>query len=226
MLSDDEVREQAIAAFGDWALCQVEEQAVLAAIAHEPTRRFLAEVGLPVQASFFSLDTDFLVRPSSFPEHVADGDHAPVKALAEWGHLLIIGDSGAETLWLDPNSGAVLVFITGWDDPPCLVNSTLSHYVAALAHIEQQRFIDGIPLEDLEDSEPAYDRLEEIVEHLKQSDPSAFDDCEHGAPWDGWLDDPLAWGGLDWKWEEHAMEYFRARGIDPTTRTPHHPTED
>ncbi|MEV5571673.1 SUKH-4 family immunity protein [Spirillospora sp. NPDC052269] len=228
MLSDDEIRTQAVAAFGDWTLCRVEEQAVLSTIAHEPTRRFLAEVGLPVQGPFFEFDTDFLVRPSTFREQAADDEPGGQRAkmLAEWGHLLDIGDSGDEDLWLDPNSGAVHVFIFGWDAPPCLVNSTLSQYVAALALIERQRFIDGVPLEELDDDDSAYDRLEAIVEQLEESDPSAFDACEHGAPWSGWLDDPIASGGLDWEWSEEALDYFRARGIDPAEREPRRPTDD
>jgi hypothetical protein len=231
MVSNDQVRGEAVAVFGEWAMCRVEAAGVVEAIAHEPSRRFLAEVGVPLQGPFFELDADFLVRPKTFAEYAFERRVQPgepggvsLETLAAWGRQLLLGDSDSDAgeLWLDPDTGAVRCFVTDWNDPPCLVNSGLAELVASVALVERQRFVDGVPLDDLQDDEDEdpYEVLEAIVEQLAELDPPAFECCDMGALWAGWLDDPIASGGLDWEWSPAAAEFLRARGIEPTEREP------
>ncbi|MFJ9692839.1 SUKH-4 family immunity protein [Kitasatospora sp. NPDC101183] len=198
------MRGKAVTAFGDWAMCRLESAEVGGGIGHEPTRRFLEEVGVPLRAPFFQFDVEFLDRPVVLGEYASE-------AAGEWGRLLRIGHSAdSESLWLDPESGVVRCFPLGWEKVPSVVNGGVAELVTFLAEIERQRFHKGVPLDELEDDELAYELLEEMTEQLMDLDPAAF---EGESPWGGWLDDPLAWGGLEWEWDSEAEEFLKERGI-------------
>lgn len=200
----EELRTAAEAAFGAWALFRT-EQGAAEQIPHEASRQFLAEVGLPLQASFFSLEPNLLTAPESI------------------GGLIKLGMAGDEDAWLDPGSGEVVCFFPGRKGGRCLINSSLPMLLRFLTCIEQHRRHEGVQLEDLPGDDGldlAHELLEAMVERLKTLDPPAFEMYGDYSAWSGWLDDPFAWGGLAWQWESWSVEFLRQRGIDPAEHEP------
>ncbi|MGW3988302.1 SUKH-4 family immunity protein [Streptomyces sp. NPDC004830] len=93
-------------AFGPRRVVRFEDVDLPAALTHEPTRRFLREVGLPEEAHAFSLDTD--TPPATPAEYHADCPDpacppAGAARLIRLGHL-----PGGHSLLLDGGTGAVL----------------------------------------------------------------------------------------------------------------------
>ncbi|WP_037675361.1 SUKH-4 family immunity protein [Streptomyces griseus] len=100
--------------FGSGAVVRFEDLDFPPALSHEPTRRFLREVGLPEEVVWFTLDTD-LPLPT-LAEYAAEADladaHLPDGAdrLIRLGHLLedtslvIDGTTGAVLCWSEPDA--------------------------------------------------------------------------------------------------------------------------
>ncbi|MFH8805121.1 SUKH-4 family immunity protein [Streptomyces sp. NPDC017936] len=93
--------------FGARAVVRFEDVDFPSALTHEPTRRFLREVGLPEECVWFSLDTDTPLP--TLAEHRADDPDARLPdgaaRLVRLGHLL--EDTG---LVVDGTTGAVLAW--------------------------------------------------------------------------------------------------------------------
>ncbi|MFD8154501.1 SUKH-4 family immunity protein [Streptomyces sp. NPDC059720] len=96
--------------FGPRGVVRFEDVDFPAALTHEPTRRFLREVGLPEEAHVFSLDTDVpLATPSGYHADCA----APACPPAGAGHLIRLGSLvEGHSLLVDGETGAVL----DWDE--------------------------------------------------------------------------------------------------------------
>ncbi|MFF7162593.1 SUKH-4 family immunity protein [Streptomyces sp. NPDC008086] len=99
--------------FGQGKVVRFEEVDFPAMLAHEPTRRFLREVGLPENGFLFTLDTD--VPLQTLAEYYADEEWAaelPAGAgrLIRLGHLVednslvIDGETGAVLNWSEPEA--------------------------------------------------------------------------------------------------------------------------
>ncbi|MFJ8631786.1 SUKH-4 family immunity protein [Streptomyces sp. NPDC093568] len=94
--------------FGRREVVRFEEVDFPATLTHEPTRRFLREVGLPEDAFLFTLDTDVMLP--TLAEYYADVDPSaeiPARAdrlirlghLAEDNSLVVDGETGAVLNW-------------------------------------------------------------------------------------------------------------------------------
>jgi hypothetical protein len=99
--------------FGRRKVVRFEEVDFPATLTHEPTRRFLREVGLPEDGFLFTLDTD--VSLPTLAEYYADVDPSaelPARAdhlirlghLAEGNSLVVDGETGAVLNWSDPEA--------------------------------------------------------------------------------------------------------------------------
>lgn len=99
--------------FGQGKVVRFEEVDFPATLTHEPTRRFLREVGLPENGFLFSLDTD--VPLQTLPEYYAEEDRnaeLPARAdrLIRLGHLVednslvVDGETGAVLNWSEPEA--------------------------------------------------------------------------------------------------------------------------
>ncbi|MGI5375805.1 SUKH-4 family immunity protein [Streptomyces sp. CA-251387] len=99
--------------FGQGKVVRFEEVDFPATLTHEPTRRFLREVGLPEDGYLFTLDTD--VPLQTLAEYYADeewGPELPARAdhLIRLGHLVednslvIDGETGAVLNWSEPEA--------------------------------------------------------------------------------------------------------------------------
>ncbi|OIJ67666.1 SUKH-4 family immunity protein [Streptomyces mangrovisoli] len=99
--------------FGAGGIVRFEDVDFPAALAHEPTRRFLREVGLPEDGFWFTLDTD--VPLPTLTEHHADETEDLLAALPpSAGRLIRLGHLLEDTsLVVDGATGAVLA----WSEP-------------------------------------------------------------------------------------------------------------
>ncbi|MFG2554884.1 SUKH-4 family immunity protein [Streptomyces sp. NPDC048581] len=96
--------------FGPRKMVRFEEVDFPATLTHEPTRRFLREVGLPENCHLFSLDLDTDVPLPTLAEHYADADVAPSAELPfRADHLIRLGRLVEDnSLVVDGATGAVL----------------------------------------------------------------------------------------------------------------------
>ncbi|MFF9483290.1 SUKH-4 family immunity protein [Streptomyces sp. NPDC014676] len=114
--------------FGRGGVVRFEEVDFPATLAHEPTRRFLRETGLPEDGFLFQLDTDLPLR--TLAEYYAD-EREPADALppARAGHLIRLGYLIEDTaLVVDGATGAVL----SWSETDCVL-SPLNTDISTLA---------------------------------------------------------------------------------------------
>ncbi|MBT2419692.1 SUKH-4 family immunity protein [Streptomyces sp. ISL-22] len=99
--------------FGQGKVARFEDVDFPATLTHEPTRRFLREVGLPEDGYLFSLDID--VPLQTLAEYYADEDlttELPSRAdhlirlgpLVEDNSLLVDGETGAVLNWSEPEA--------------------------------------------------------------------------------------------------------------------------
>ncbi|MFJ8361393.1 SUKH-4 family immunity protein [Streptomyces sp. NPDC093984] len=125
--------------FGSAAIVRFEDVDFPRTLTHEPTRRFLREVGLPETGYWFELDTD-LPLPT-LAEHYADDEGVPEDDLPDWADRLIrLGCLLEDTsLLLDGATGAVLC----WSEPDATLRpldadiSTLA-FTVWLAHRDKR----------------------------------------------------------------------------------------
>jgi hypothetical protein len=242
MLETEDVREMAWRAFGEWALHKVDPKWAAERIAHEPARRLLTDLGLPVQGpAYFSLS----LREDGTYAAVRDyfAAHSPevlqTRLCTEFGHYLILGELNGEDIVLDPESGR-LYWLRGPHESVerILVNSGVAEFLAFLSQIEIHRVVDGHPFEIYrEGSEEEYAEalravLKGIIFGVKELDRPVFPprDNPEGFEsfWYPWLiehaDEDLAFDS--WNWGRVADDYFAARGIrDLEQLTPRHPVD-
>jgi hypothetical protein len=125
--------------FGTAAIVRFEDIDFPRTLTHEPTRRFLREVGLPETGYWFELDTD-LPLPT-LAEYYADDEGVPEDDLPDWADRLIrLGCLLEDTsLLLDGATGAVLC----WSEPDATLRpldadiSTLA-FTVWLAHRDKR----------------------------------------------------------------------------------------
>ncbi|NUP48514.1 MAG: hypothetical protein HOW97_14575 [Catenulispora sp.] len=244
MVELEDVRELAGRAFGEWALRKLDPEWTTERISHEPTRRLVTELGLPIQGpAHYSLMMSEDSRWPTVRDFFADNrpEVLETRMCTEFGHYLFFADLNGENVFLDPESGGVYWFPGPHETAKnVLVNSGVAEFLTFLAQIEINRVTE--PIEALRDSdedvEEEYDRalrsiLDGIVNGVRNVDPAAFpadpeDDGGLDTFWYPWL---LKWGDDDfafdsWSWNRHAAEYFAAHGIDDLAeREPRHPVD-
>ncbi|MFF8971592.1 SUKH-4 family immunity protein [Streptomyces sp. NPDC014995] len=164
--------------FGSRALARFEDVDFPSALTHEPTRRFLREVGLPEECVWFHLDTDAPLP--TLTEHWADDPDAPLPEgatrLIRLGHLL-----EDTSLVVDGTTGAVLA----WSESEAALrplNADISTLAFTLWLIHRARSLDT----DHALTE-AYDQLAATMTRtLTALDPLSCDPTPSVAGDDGW----------------------------------------
>lgn len=180
--------------FGAGEIVRFEDVDFPAALTHEPTRRFLREVGLPEDAWWFTLDTD--VPLPTLAEHWADdarSRHLP----AERDRLIRLGYLMEDTsLVVDGGTGAVLC----WSEADAALrplNADLSTLAFTLWLIHREKSLDAE--HELSD---AYEQLADtMIRTLAAVDPIACDPTRTTPTDDGWrywpgMFEDYAGGGL------------------------------
>jgi SUKH-4 immunity protein of toxin-antitoxin system len=167
--------------FGSAAIVRFEDVDFPGTLTHEPTRRFLGEVGLPENGYWYELDTD--VPLPTLAEHYADEDGFPADELPEGADRLIrLGSLLEDTsLVVDGATGAVLC----WSEPEGLLRplnadvSTLA-FTVWLVHREKA-------LDEEHGLTDAYEQLAAtMADTLAAVDPIACDPTP-GTPQDDGL---------------------------------------
>ena len=222
MVDLSEVGALAAESFGAWAMVRADAAWARRAVPHEPTRRMLTEVGLPIQTKLFDLSPEFGTGPLDmleFHKRATYPETLTPEFVANCGrfiHLGYIPDLGA---FLDPVTGRVYGFV-GWDVPHQM-NSGVAEFVYFHAYIEKHRRVDGVPLDGL-DTGTGYEAAARIAAHLATIDAPAVENAD-GA-WAGWLDDGFSIGLFgDWDWNRASVDYFLRLGVNPTILEPRRP---
>ncbi|MCF1595802.1 SUKH-4 family immunity protein [Streptomyces muensis] len=164
--------------FGQGKVVRFEEVDFPATLTHEPTRRFLREVGLPENGFLFSLDTD--VPLQTLAEYHADeewADELPAGAgrLIRLGHL--VEDN---SLVIDGATGAVL----NWSEPEARLfplNTDVSTLAFTLWLLHREQAIDEESGHELTTPD-TYDQLAiTMLQVLSAVDPTGLraDDGRH-----------------------------------------------
>ncbi|MFJ1736195.1 SUKH-4 family immunity protein [Streptomyces sp. NPDC088254] len=136
--------------FGSRAVVRFEDVDFPSALTHEPTRRFLAEVGLPEECVWFALDTDAPLP--TLADHHADDGHARLPA--EAADLIRLGAlSDGVSLVLDGTTGAVLTW-SGATSALRPLNADVSTLAVTLWLIHRAKTLDAD-----HDLTEAYDQL-------------------------------------------------------------------
>jgi hypothetical protein len=168
--------------FGHGRMARFEDVDFPTTLTHEPTRRFLREVGLPEDGVLLSLDTD--VPLPTLAEHCAEAD-GPAELPARAGHLLrIAGLAGRDhSLVLDGETGAVL----DWHEPEAALyplNTDVSTLAFTLWLLHRERAIDRDLAHEL--TTHAYDQLATtMIQVLASVDPTGATPAA-GADWHYW----------------------------------------
>ena len=128
--------------FGSAAIVRFEDVDFPAALTHEPTRRFLGEVGLPEHGYWYELDTD--VPLPTLSEYYAQEGDLPVGGLPEGADRLIrLGGLPEDTsLVVDGATGAVLC----WSEPDAALrplNADVSTLAFTVWLVHREQALDG-----------------------------------------------------------------------------------
>ncbi|WP_367322765.1 SUKH-4 family immunity protein [Streptomyces sp. HUAS ZL42] len=163
--------------FGTARIARFEEVDFPAALTHEPTRRFLREVGLPEETVWFSLDTDVpLATLAEYREDEQADLPEDADRLIRLGHLL-----EDTSLVLDGTTGAVLC----WSEPDETLrpmNADISTLAFTFWLIHREKSLDG--RHSLTD---AYEQLADTMTRtLASLDPTACDPTPTSPEDDGW----------------------------------------
>jgi len=233
MLDRATVGALAEAAFGRWALVTPGDDWIRrAGITHEPTAEFLRTVGLPVESVISRSVPELTAPPQTLAtlldaatERARNGKAADPAIGEQYADLVWIG-YGAHDLrvYLDPRSGSVLSFIN-LASAPFLYNSSVAHFVYFAAYLETHTRIDGVYLDELDDTDEAFEAAEAIGRHFAEVDPEA---CRPAAKnlWQDLVVDGFSSGLYEaWSWGPSSVAYFVERGIDPTVRQPRRPLD-
>ena len=154
--------------FGPGKVARFEDVDFPATLTHEPTRRFLREVGLPEDAHVFSLDTD--VPLATLTEYHADGD-TPAELPAGAHRLIRLGHMVEDnSLVIDGATGAVL----NWSEPEATLyplNTDVSTLAFTLWLLHRERAIDAQSSHEL--TTDTYDQLAmTMLQVLSTVDPT------------------------------------------------------
>jgi hypothetical protein len=154
--------------FGPGKVARFEDVDFPATLTHEPTRRFLREVGLPEDAHVFSLDTD--VPLATLAEYHADTG-APAELPAGAHRLFRLGHLVEDnSLVVDGATGAVL----NWSEPEATLsplNTDVSTLAFTLWLLHRERAIDE--QSDHELTTETYDQLAmTMLQVLSTVDPT------------------------------------------------------
>lgn len=163
--------------FGHGEVVRFEEVDFPATLTHEPTRRFLREVGLPEDGYLFTLDTD--VPLQTLTEYCADADR-PVELPSRADRLIRLGHLVEDnSLVVDGETGAVL----NWSEPEARLyplNTDVSTLAFTLWLLHRERVIDEETGHEL--STDTYDQLAmTMLQVLSTVDPTGTE-----AGRDGW----------------------------------------
>ncbi|MGK5694400.1 SUKH-4 family immunity protein [Streptomyces sp. URMC 128] len=154
--------------FGPGKVARFEDVDFPATLTHEPTRRFLREVGLPEEAHVFSLDTD--VPLATLAEYHADSD-GPAELPSGAHRLIRLGHLVEDnSLVVDGATGAVL----NWSEPEATLsplNTDVSTLAFTLWLLHRERAIDA--QSDHELTTDRYDQLAmTMLQVLSAVDPT------------------------------------------------------
>lgn len=113
--------------FGRSKVWRFEDFDFPATLTHEPTRRFLRDMGLPEEHGFFQLDTDIpLPTLAEYYANERPGESAPDQLPARAAHLIRLGHFvEGNSLVVDGTTGA----IHNWSEPEstlCPLNADIS----------------------------------------------------------------------------------------------------
>ncbi|MEX3102352.1 MULTISPECIES: SUKH-4 family immunity protein [unclassified Streptomyces] len=152
--------------YGQGEIVRFEEMDFPPALTHTPTRHFLARVGLPEEAVWFTLDTDAPLR--TLPDYCAD-ESLTHELPPQAPHLIRLGSLLEDTsLVLDGTTGAVLSY-TFPDKTLRPLNADISTLAFTFWLIHRERTLDA-----LHDLTHTYDQLTEAMNHtLAAVDPTA-----------------------------------------------------
>lgn len=181
-------REHLLRAFDPDDLSDLSDEDLPAGLTHEPTRRFLTEVGLPLEFRSGYVFAEVPTDNSDFPTLSAlykdmgqreewtwklpdDADqHYPI-ARFEGGTVSVNGSTG------------VLTFIADWDEPPAPLHSSTNTFVYYLYKLEINRSIYGYESvlatagDDPEEQDAARLAIAmALAEALHEADPTPFPD--------------------------------------------------
>ncbi|MET9829762.1 SUKH-4 family immunity protein [Streptomyces sp. NPDC006385] len=162
--------------FGRREVVRFEEVDFPATLTHEPTRRFLREVGLPEDGFLFCLDTD--VPLATLAEHYADADaSAELPAWAD--HLIRLGHLVEDhSLVVDGETGAVL----NWSEPEARLfplNTDVSTLAFTLWLLHREQAIDEESGHEL--TTDTYDQLAmTMLQVLSTVDPTGTEAGRNG----------------------------------------------
>ncbi|MFD8232812.1 SUKH-4 family immunity protein [Streptomyces sp. NPDC059696] len=154
--------------FGPGKVARFEDVDFPATLTHEPTRRFLREVGLPEDAHVFSLDTD--VPLATLAEYYADTD-TPAELPGGAHRLIRLGHLVEDnSLVVDGATGAVL----NWSEPEATLyplNTDVSTLAFTLWLLHRERAIDARSSHEL--TTDTYDQLAmTMLQVLSTVDPT------------------------------------------------------
>ncbi|MFH0518767.1 SUKH-4 family immunity protein [Streptomyces sp. M41] len=154
--------------FGHGKVVRFEEVDFPATLTHQPTRRFLREVGLPEDGFLFALDTDMPL--ATLAEHYAEADpSADLPARAD--HLIRLGHLVEDdSLVIDGESGAIL----NWSEPEARLfplNTDVSTLAFTLWLLHREQVMDEQSGHEL--TTAAYDQLAmTMLQVLSAVDPT------------------------------------------------------
>ncbi|GAA4295734.1 hypothetical protein GCM10023086_08890 [Streptomyces venetus] len=154
--------------FGPGKVARFEDVDFPSTLTHEPTRRFLREIGLPEDAHVFSLDTD--VPLATLTEYYADTD-SPAEPPAGAHRLIRLGHLVEDnSLVVDGETGAVL----NWSEPEGTLyplNTDVSTLAFTLWLLHRERAIDAQSSHEL--TTDTYDQLAmTMLQVLSTVDPT------------------------------------------------------
>ncbi|MET9763073.1 SUKH-4 family immunity protein [Streptomyces sp. NPDC006372] len=154
--------------FGPGKVARFEDVDFPTTLTHQPTRRFLREVGLPEDAHVFSLDTD--VPLATLAEYYADTD-VPAELPAGAHRLIRLGHLVEDnSLVVDGETGAVL----NWNEPDATLhplNTDVSTLAFTLWLLHRERAIDAQSSHEL--TTDTYDQLAmTMLQVLSTVDPT------------------------------------------------------
>ncbi|MGW3422117.1 SUKH-4 family immunity protein [Streptomyces phaeochromogenes] len=158
--------------FGQGRVVRFEDVDFPAALAHEPTRRFLRDTGLPEDGFLFQLDTDVpLPTLAEYYEDERPGEYTAAELPDGSDHLIRLGHLIEDnSLVVDGSTGAVL----NWSEPEATLhalNTDVSTLAFTLWLLHREKAIDGTLSHEL--TTEAYDQLATtMTQTLSTVDPT------------------------------------------------------
>lgn len=146
MSPDRVTREQLVDVFGTDAVRRIPAESLPGGIAHEPTRRFLTEIGLPTQSAveFIEFDKDIIDGPKPLQEAPLFGEideaHLPVL-----GPAYYLGDANGSVfinIVINGATGEIFALEEGYMEP-YLMNTDIESLVFYMYVLERDRELYG-----------------------------------------------------------------------------------